>query len=71
MNNINIEAVKSASVFLSRVRMNADGSPQRWRVNGKIRTWKTRPNEFRVPVKRGLWEFGYIDHTNIRHFDIA
>ena len=22
-----------------------------WRRNGKTQTWKTRPNEFRVPVK--------------------
>jgi hypothetical protein len=27
-----------------------------WRRNGRNQTWKTRPNEFRVPIK---WGFGY------------
>lgn len=31
-----------------------------WRRNGKTKLWKTRPNEFRIPVKRGLYEYGYI-----------
>lgn len=43
---------------------NADGTPQRWRVNGQVKTWKTRPNDFRLPIKRGMREFGYIDQIN-------
>lgn len=33
---------------------NADKSQLRARVNGKPQTWKTRPEEFRVPMKHGL-----------------
>lgn len=33
-----------------------------YRVNGKCKTWKTRPDEFRLPLKRGLYE--YADMTN-------
>ena len=44
---------------------NADGSPQRWKVNGKPKTWKTRPNEVRVPVKHGLRDFDYLTQDEL------
>ena len=37
---------------------------QKWRRNGATKVWKTRPDEFRVPVKFGLYAYAYIDHTN-------
>lgn len=43
---------------------NADGSPLRARVNGKCQTWKTRPDEFRLPMKHGLRECFYITERN-------
>lgn len=43
---------------------NADKSPVRCRVNGACKTWKTRPNEFRLPVKYGLKSCFYIDQDN-------
>lgn len=43
---------------------NADNTPVRCRVNGKCKTWKTRPNEFRLPVKHGLRDCFYIDQSN-------
>ena len=43
---------------------NADGSPLRARVNGRTKTWKTRPDEFKVPMKHGLYECFYLDQTN-------
>lgn len=44
---------------------NADGTPQRWRVNGKVKTWKTRPDEVRVPIKHGLYSFDYLTHNDL------
>jgi hypothetical protein len=35
-----------------------------WRANGTVKTWKTRPNDFRIPVKHGLCAYGYIDQDN-------
>lgn len=49
---------------------NADGSPQHCKVTGKVQTWKTRPNEFRVPVKRGLYETGEITHNSMEGFSL-
>ncbi len=36
----------------------------RCRVNGKCKTWKTRPNEFQLPVKYGMYECFYITEKN-------
>ena len=44
---------------------NSDKSPQRWRVNGKVKTWKTRPNEVKVPVKHGLYNFDYLTQDDL------
>jgi len=35
---------------------------KRWvyRRNGATKTWKTHPADFKIPVKRGLREYGYI-----------
>jgi hypothetical protein len=36
----------------------------RWRRNGATQTWKTRPSEFRVPVKYGIRSYGNITEVN-------
>ena len=43
---------------------NADGTPARARITGKCKVWKTRPNEFRIPWKHGLYTYGEITHLN-------
>lgn len=37
---------------------------ERWRRNGRTQTWKTRPNDWRVPIKHGLYGYGEIWHTS-------
>lgn len=41
-----------------------DGTPARCRVNGKCKTWVTRPNDFRLPVKYTLRMCFYITPRN-------
>lgn len=43
---------------------NRDGTPLRVTASGACKTWKTRPNEFRLPVKHGLYDSTYITHQN-------
>ena len=43
---------------------NAIGTPKRWSVNGAIKLWKTRPKEFKVPIKHGLRTHDYLTHEN-------
>lgn len=47
---------------------NADETCQRWRVNGTPKTWKRRPESVRVPIKRGLYEYGYVDECTMDCF---
>lgn len=48
----------------SNMFTNADGTPKRCRVNGRCKTWKTRPTEFRLPVKYGFHTHFYITNLN-------
>ena len=48
-----------------------DKRVERWRRNGKTQTWKTRPDEFRVPVKFGLYGYGNITDLNAGDFHVA
>lgn len=43
----------------------------KWRRNGKTKTWKTRPDEFKIPIKHGLYSFGYITQDNAHLFEVA
>lgn len=49
---------------------NADKTPVRCRVNGKCKVWKTRPTEFKLPVKYGLKECFYITPENAENWYI-
>ena len=44
---------------------NSDGTPQRWRVSGKPKVWKTRPDEVSVPVKYGLYQNDHLTHDSL------
>jgi hypothetical protein len=57
--------------FHHKTLKNADGTPLRARVNGQCKVWKTRPAEFRLPMKHGLKECFYIDHTNSDEWEIV
>lgn len=63
--------VVGAREFWHRVARNADGSPTRARPSGKMKTWKTRPGDFRQPVKHGLKNSFYLTPENIGDWVIA
>ena len=45
-------------------------APINWRANGKCKTWKTRPDEFKLPIKHGLYQYGYITQDNAHLFNV-
>lgn len=49
----------------------SDGQPVRCRVNGECKTWKTRPKEFRLPVKHGLNRCFNITEWNCEDWEVA
>lgn len=44
--------------------------PRNWKVNGQVQTWVTRPNDFRVPLKHGLYRHGELTHENCHLFEL-
>lgn len=44
---------------------NADGTPTRWRVNGKVQTWKRNPERVRIPVKHGMYDYDYLTERDL------
>ena len=53
------------------VERNADGTALRVRKNGKVKTWKSRPDEWRMPVKYGLKKCFYVDHNSAGEWLLA
>lgn len=44
---------------------------ERWRRNGSTKTWKTRPDDFQVPIKYGLRGYAYITEGSASAFHVA
>ena len=44
---------------------------ERWRRNGETKVWKTRPGDFRVPIKFGLRTCSYLTPSNVDQFHVA
>jgi len=57
-------AANGNATFYHGTLRNADKTPVRCRVNGQCKTWKTRPYEFKLPVKHGLKVCFYITERN-------
>lgn len=51
-------------IFYHRTERNRDGTALRCRVTGKCKVWKTRPHDYRLPVKHGLKNSFYLTHRN-------
>lgn len=58
------EIAMTARNFEHTTVKNKDGTPARCRATGKCKVWKTRPNDFKLPVKHGLYDSFYITNDN-------
>jgi len=65
------EQAMTFGIFYHVRQRNADGTDLRVRRNGKTQTWKTRPGDFRVPVKYGLKECLYIDQDTAHNWSVT
>jgi len=59
-----------SNIFYHKTIKDSKGQPIKAKRNGKNKLWKTRPNDFQIPVKRGLYEFGYITQENYNDWRI-
>ena len=44
---------------------NADGSAMRFKVNGKVKTWKRDKQRIAIPLKHGLYDYGYLTNGTV------
>ena len=43
----------------------ANRTPSKWRVNGKVKLWKRSPWRIQVPISRGLYQHNYLNEGTI------
>ncbi len=63
--------LKPGQILYHKFNKNADGTRQRWKVNGKPRTWKRDPNRIEIPVKHGLYSYDTITQYDLEIVDIS
>ena len=51
-------------------KTNADGTPIRAKVTS-VKTWKTRPNEVEIRVKRGMYEYATFSEIDLDQIEIG
>ncbi len=57
------------TVIYHRFNRNADGSPQRWKVNGQVKRWKRDRDRVKVPLKYGFkGSYGYLENDTLKWF---
>jgi hypothetical protein len=56
-----VNMIGKTTTFHHKVNKNADGTPQRWRLNGAIKTFKRDPYRIYIPLKHGLYAYGKIE----------
>lgn len=59
------KALRPGDMVHHVLNKNSDGTPERWKVNGRPKIWSTRPDEVRVPIKYGLKTCDYITEQNL------
>jgi len=73
-NRVNVLLLSTGDVIYHAYQQMADGARQRWRISGKLKTWKTRPDEFRIPIKWGLGRRSnhndYLTQNNANQFTL-
>jgi len=65
MNLKQARTLKDGQILHHTKNKNADGTPQRWRVNGKVKTWKRDLSRIRVPLKHGLYDHDYLTEGDL------
>lgn len=73
MKQLTLELAKKLSygtILHYKKAFNSDGTMRRYKVNGKVKTWKRDINRVKIPVKHGLYTYGYITEDDIIDFMI-
>lgn len=56
----------TGQIVYHKTSRNADGTPRRWTINGKVKLWKRDKSRVQVPIKHGLYSYAYITEYNCK-----
>jgi len=65
------KALRHGDIIHHNFNKNSDGSCQRWRVSGKVKTWKRSPDRVQVPLKHGLYAYDYLTENELDKVHLA
>ena len=71
MTLVEAKELKYGDVIHHVLYTNLDGTPQRWRVNGNVKTWKRDASRVEVPLKHGLYSYGHLNEGNLDKFEVG
>ena len=63
--------LRSGDMLHSTSEVNSDGSARRWKVNGMPKTWIRKPGNVSVPVKHGLYTYGYVTQNDLNEVTLG
>lgn len=63
--------LKQGTILYHLWGRNADGTAQRWRVNGKVKTWKRNPLKVQVPLKHGMYSYDYLTENTLHTLSLT
>lgn len=70
MTHAQATTLRHGDIVHANFATNVDGTPQRWRVTGKVQLWKRSPQRIRVPLKHGLYTYGAITEHTLENFNL-
>ena len=59
------KALEHGDILHHNTNKNADSTCQRWRVTGKVKTWKRDLTRVKVPVKYGMYTHDYVTEYDL------
>lgn len=63
--------LRSNDTLHHRTLKNRDGTPLRSRTNGRCKTWKTRPQDFELPMTTGFRTHFYLTPRNADKWEVT
>jgi hypothetical protein len=74
MESITLKQAKKlthGSILYHRKNKTAKGTPQKWRVSGKVTTWKKEPGKISIPLKCGMYMNIHLTENNLYYFSLT
>jgi hypothetical protein len=64
------KALTHGQIIYYRCATNADGTPMRAKVMGRVKLWKRSPERIQIPMKRGLRETFHVTEDDLENWSL-